>query len=633
MEFPLQTVLKDKKLRIALANHGFSLRDNNGVFNFLDFEQETMLKNHRALYDRLYQLGGEELLAELLETGQTCLTEDPKAAKQGVRPIAGTQRFYLKTNNGAPTVLLSILAGIAGWTNAAEDFDPAGVVLKELDGSDAEVMKEADPAGPADEVQEEEDLVFCACGRLSQPPGKCVMIQVDGGNIWRIYSEAQGKCIELLCSDDPSLSIRELAVCEKLTFSPEQEDDDWEEPSEKTAFHGGYRYKLEADGDKWGYINPDFSQVLSPRMDEILFTKEGRLLAHESVVQEDEDRWERRCDDLWVLGSLMQSKEEDPFMPWTAAEENKQWVLYSMERLYARTLRLLGLQECPPAIFDALPPLSPHAQIAVWLTGTELYRLCYVLDITKPTVSIQWVDVAAPDEENDGEASCFNFTWDGHVLQSSNTAIPYVLWGAEYLAETMISDMLFPHGVEWKKKVVWLFEREHIHYYAQRTFGDHFFYISSISSWPGAMESMLTPASFTDVRHTVLHCWRTDVHCLIVEQYGRTGVYDPVREQYVLAVQYDKIDSADSERFKVCLGGLWGLYSVEKHCFVLPCAYDKLLTGQVSVEHGQRAFDWVEKRFNRVLPENCWYVEHLDRQGMVEISPNDVDLIWRIPLE
>lgn len=45
-----------------MANHGFSLRDNNGVFNFLDFEQETMLKNHRALYDHLYQLGGEGLI-------------------------------------------------------------------------------------------------------------------------------------------------------------------------------------------------------------------------------------------------------------------------------------------------------------------------------------------------------------------------------------------------------------------------------------------------------------------------------------------------------------------------------------------------------------------------------------------
>lgn len=633
MEFPLQTVLKDKKLRVALANHGFSLRDHNGVFDFLDFEQETLLKNHRALYDRLYQLGGESLLAELLETGQTCLTEDPKAAKQGVRPIAGTQRFYLKTNNGAPTVLLSILAGIAGWANTAEDFDPDGVVLKELDGSDAEDREEADPAGPAGEVQEEEDLVFCACGRLSEPPGKCVMMQAEGGDTWRIYSEDEEKCIELPCSDDPGLIIRELAVCEKLTFSPEQGDDDWEETSEKTVFHGGYRYKLKTDGDKWGYINPDFSQVLSPRMDEILFTKEGRLLARESVVQEDEDGWEQHCDDLWVLGFLMQSKEEDPFAPWTDAGEDDRWVLYSMERLYARTLRILDLQECPPAIFKALPPLSPHAQIAVRLTGTELYQLCYVPDITEPTVSIQWADIAAPDEESDGEASCLSFTWDGHVLQDSYAAIPYVLWGAENLAEALVSDMLFPHEAEWKRKVVWLFEDGGVHYYAEQTFGEHFFYISRMARRPGARESILTPAAFTDVRHTVLHCWRTDVHYLVVEQYGRTGVYDPVKDQYVLAVQYDQIDSAASGRFKVCLGGLWGLYSVENHRFVLPCAYDKLLTGWVSVAHGQRVFDWVEERFDRVLPENCWYVEHLDRQGMVEISPNDVDLIWRVRLE
>lgn len=618
MEFPLQSVLRDKKLRVALANYGFALNDNNGVFDFLDFEHETMLKNHRALYDHLYQLGGEGLLANLLQTGQTCLTEDPKAAKQGVRPIAGTQRFFLKTNNGALTVLLSILAGIAGWANTAEDFDPDGVVLKELGGLDTEDMEEAGHAGPADEVQEEEDLVFCACGRLSEPPGKCVTMQVEGGDTWRIYSEAQGKCIELPCSDDPSLIIRELAVCEKLTFSPDQGDNDWEEKSEKTVFHRGYRYKLEADGDKWGYINPDFSQVLSPRMDEILFTREGKLLAREGL---DGALCDTSSYDVWMLGLL---GEEDPFL----REGDGRWALYSMRRMYTRTLRRLGLQECKFPF--TLKFLGYESQFEVRVMDTNLYRLCLVSNPDDQMPAIAWISITPPNQACGPDISSLSLRYDGHILENYEKleAIPYVA-GKEALAKTIIDDPRFPCDMEWRKKVKWFFSDFRGAYYAIKNMGETLFHISRMHDEDhGVREEMLTPAVFTDVKPT----FTSDLPYLVVEQYGRTGVYDPAEDQYVLAVQYDKIDSTASGRLKVCLGGLWGLYSVKNHRFVLPCAYDKLVTGRVILAHGQRVFDWVDKRFNRVLPENCWYVEHLDRQGVVEISPNDVDLIWRVPL-
>lgn len=136
MVYKLKDILDSKPLRRTLAEAAagktLEFQDGNGVFD-LDFSQQSLLVNHRTVYDRLCELGGEKLLKKLLNGGETCLTNDAKAAKQGVRPIAGTEKFFLLTNVGAPKAFASIAFGLAGWAAMDKSFDPALVTVTEQD--------------------------------------------------------------------------------------------------------------------------------------------------------------------------------------------------------------------------------------------------------------------------------------------------------------------------------------------------------------------------------------------------------------------------------------------------------------------------------------------------------------------
>ena len=251
MEYSLRACLEDKSLRGTLADAPFGFADGNGVFD-LDFQEQSIRKNHRKTFDRLMKLGGEELLQKLLEEGKTCLMGEKG---KGTSAIAGTDRFHLKTNAGAPTALSSIFHGIAGWAEVSEDFDLDLVTctLEEEESEEDDDLPDGEP--------ETESWEMVARWGNPLPPQTCSLITRNGAPCF--FDEENKEFISLPGTDGP---VTELAACEPLIGKVSS----WSEDEEIM----GYRYRTEPDG-KWGYVSRLFTQIVPPQFDEILVARYG----------------------------------------------------------------------------------------------------------------------------------------------------------------------------------------------------------------------------------------------------------------------------------------------------------------------------------------------------------------------
>ena len=245
MQYCLSECLRDKNLRIKLADTPFVFEDGNGVFD-LDFQEQSVRKNHRKTFDRLMELGGEALLQKLLEEDKTCLMGEKG---KGTSTIAGTERFHLKTNAGTPTALSSIFHGIAGWGGVSEDFDLVLVTcaLEEEESAEDDELQDGEPDDESPEVRRWAEPL---------PQQSCSLITRNGAPCF--FDEENKEFISLPGTDGP---VVELAACEPLMGKT----DPWSDGEEIM----GYRYRTKPDG-KWGYVSRHFTQIVPPQFDEIL---------------------------------------------------------------------------------------------------------------------------------------------------------------------------------------------------------------------------------------------------------------------------------------------------------------------------------------------------------------------------
>jgi len=254
MTYTLAQILEDKKLRGKLAEADFAFEDGNGVFA-LDFQEQSILKNHRETFDRLCELGGEALLEAILAGGKTCLTDDPNAAKQGVRTIKGTERFFLKTNAGAPTALASIFFGIAGWGEASDAFD-MDLVSCTIGGEEEYEEEEGEEADFTPASDEEIADGWYYNGKLARiaKSRRCSIITKN--NKTCLFDEENREFISFAALDGlDGVEVEEMYACEKLSGS--NSDDCY-----------GYKYQLEKDG-KWGFINTQNQLVIPCKYAEV----------------------------------------------------------------------------------------------------------------------------------------------------------------------------------------------------------------------------------------------------------------------------------------------------------------------------------------------------------------------------
>jgi len=246
MTYHVSQLLEDSRLRTDLLNREFTVEDMTGEFGCLDFSQ-SMLKNHRAVFDRLCELGGEELLAEILEKApSTAITDDPNAAKQGVRPIKGTEKFFLKTNAGAPTALASILSAISFWAQS-QGRDPDETLLFHTEGEEDD-MTSLDDFFDDEPRPELPDGLFPVV-----EPRRCSLVQKNGK--YAFFDEDAKEFVSFpVGGDDPDAEdkppVSEFARCQLM----DDEKPQW-----------GWKYKLEdSDDAKWGWISADGVNCLPP---------------------------------------------------------------------------------------------------------------------------------------------------------------------------------------------------------------------------------------------------------------------------------------------------------------------------------------------------------------------------------
>lgn len=268
MRYSLAELIADKKLRGALAEQAnektLDFEDSNGIF-FLDFKEQSLLLNHRQVYDRLWELGGDKLLKKLLKEGNTCLTDDPDAAKQGVRPVQGTERYFLMTNAGATKAFSSILYGMAGWADMSPEFDAEQVCMGDfsdedvfcVDSEDSE-SSEDDPFGVFDLGRPcwlhhgEECCDFSSGGYNSSAE-----LRFQNGRYYFVSWDT-GKLLSLL-----KLNVDDMFFCEALY-------------DDKTLIMPtlmGFRYQMEENG-KWGFISRHLANVTPAVYDDIIAVKD-----------------------------------------------------------------------------------------------------------------------------------------------------------------------------------------------------------------------------------------------------------------------------------------------------------------------------------------------------------------------
>lgn len=268
MYYSIKTILSDKKARKALAEHPFTFEDENGVFR-LDFRNDSMRINHRRTFDVLYELGGDQLMERILNGGNTCLSD---SNGKGMSTVKGTDRYFLKTNAGAPTVLSSILHGISAWAELAEEkeieFDPDLIYCKLTDEEYDEIFfplkDEPDPlhdVPAADEEETDETSPY-----LIGINGSVILKE----DLYAIYDNDAGAIVCLPFTDGTPGKLEHIAVCELVD-------------SQRPEL--GWKYKALAEDKKWGWLHPEFQQVFSPRFDKFACLNEeddADLLAFET---------------------------------------------------------------------------------------------------------------------------------------------------------------------------------------------------------------------------------------------------------------------------------------------------------------------------------------------------------------
>lgn len=487
MTYTLAQLLENKDLRKSLAEGTFTFTDHNGVFD-LDFQEKSMRLNHRAAFDRLYELGGEELLAKLLTGGKTCLTD---TKEKGLSPIQGTDRFFLKTNAGLPTAFTSILFGIEGWAAMSSDFDADGVVCQS--GEEDTVPAEAEAEAEVDE--EEESLL---------PPHYNVsLIQKDGK--FSLYDNDENTFITLPCEDAPDGRISSMLFCEPLMAPPCREDQT--DNLDGEAVQLGWKYKLTEYGS-FGWISEDCTVVSAP-----IFKK---LEVH--------------CD-----GSCY-CREEMSLLAWS---EVGIIALYCSDGWSPLTRSFgIGLKSIPDSgVYYERDGIGGH--LLTWkeadggLAGyvvpceDELYSLSFRNGVLK-----LWKNFELPQSRICTELTlnnclaCFTFKRDEAADPHSTDCI--------FLKPSEHSDLCLIH--ETTVGVPGLGDQKRYYYALRRN--DLYWGIVEVDAC-GTVRQPRTPFAFTHIRPL-----KSDRGLAAVEQFGKWGVYDVCTDKYIIPCEYEEITAS-----------------------------------------------------------------------------------------
>lgn len=517
MTYTLDQLISDKDLTKGLLEGVFSFSDEAGDFFAVDFEKESMRQNHITVFEVLYSLGGNELFEKILKEGNTCLANDPNAAKVGVKEIAGAKGWYLKTNASAYAAFSSILHGLAALDSGdrftfsvEEESNLYRIVSRELEGYNTGLISGYEEIYEV--VKNEDGSGTIVCKEDGKSVTICVATDLYGTREINSFS-----CVEPICID---------------TEEYNDETGDYEQKYKAIA----YKYKLDEDG-KWGFLNGNFSQFIPPCFDEVIITvgnNGGKLIAYNKI-----ENWETRFNGEYVLSPKYDYhcyfSENDPFEP----------IDIKINMSYACKIS----EESAPAEKSRVEKMKLYKEnkeiVFYSHTGSAFSGFVFVVgDSTMPTLSFYGrilngnavkMEKLVIKGENTKKALAV-------AKDSAVTVEDYAKLYSDYEASYRAIEQIYNN--------CYIVERDgYLGIAKMRKVESNGF---GVKSNVLELEEMITPYAFTGIKMAL----QANV---IVERFGKKGLFRISDKKYVIPCDYDELVSLGWSKYKVSKADFTGV--------------------------------------------------------------------------
>lgn len=577
MGYTLSSVCEDKNLRKTLCEGHCYFNDKNGLFCELDFMNQSMRLNHRAVFDLIAVIGGTDALDWVLRAENTNLTQDPQAANVGVVAVRGVDGYYIKTNAGAMAAFTSILNAILAYGDFAEDFDLDLVTLsaEDEDGGWSIEPLEWDAEDESVDLELARRNAFSQWTNRFDPP---TVSFVTKNGLHCFYNEDEERFMTLnvpvaMGDDAPTNPLNNVVEYEALTWNsawlPRKVDEDGNElfrPLSKLEFTFGYRFRLK-EGGKWGFINRDWQTVSPVMFHRLALTPQGDLCAFVDGCNEAAYRYRFDTGTLVPVENTPDGTTKFSIISYSCYKE---YALHGYREYTAEDSVICtdaagvyatyqdDRNGCKFSIhYDA--PLLKITQL--WEdSGESRFLVRRGVKSIIEDFRLSWFDQAQPQ-----------FTLDG-------TFGTYLCshWGKDYFTRK-----------DYDSAKVGVFYLE------------------------GGEESVLFLCDYQDV-----YCPDKDSTLLFLNKEGYWGGFDINGSEFILPFAFTDIAVAEEleERLVIEQMGKKGRYWVERGCYILPCEFSEI--------------EWDEQRQNYIVTRNglkglC------DRDGEQTIPCEFSELEWK----
>lgn len=503
MRYTLKELLADKDLRKELVENAFSFSDSEGDFFAVDFQGESMRQNHITVFEVLYALGGDALFEKLLAEGNTCLTKDPNAAKVGVQPVGGAEGWYLKTNASAAAAFASILNGLAGLNDESRfSFST------EESSTATHIVSKAGNNYETWMTMGDFGLVF----------------QTDDNGLISIFNPDENQPMSFTIEKE-----YEVLEFDKFYSVEAINRKDFDENFESIDVPIAYKYQLEENG-KFGFFNVEFSQVIPPMFKDVILTNEQRLIA-----------WDQRG-----FGDLL--------------DEEKKYGFYFNKTEWGFAQDKLDTTFVCEANYVGLP--EPTAEVMVSKSSEETY-VCYIPDRVLPRGLVFFEKQSNPLERTPVLTGRQVYAREG------------ILKGEESKRQLAIeTNEEYPDGwIHWEDCKKLYFGDEPAYRAVSKTSFTNYYVVEKEGYYALAklhapkvfydngkemiFEELLTPYAFTDIRDG-------NQHQVIVDRFGKKGVFDMVAKEYVIPCEYEFVRKEINGDYIVKKAGLIGIIGFYK---------------------------------------------------------------------
>ena len=549
-KYTLRELIDNKEAQATLLETGFYM--NSTFFGGMSYPDLSLQEILMAVFENIEEYGEDEVLQRMFEAGGTCLTNDPKATKSGVKPAGNSKKYFVKSNMGKELKFTAILKAMMSFeTHQMPEKLPFGSLF-----SADEMIFSTEPL--EEEFTFEMDLgtaFGCAADGESAP-----FHEEDHFNPFAIAGENEPKNYSFVTRKDEHCIFDEDQNCfTSLTYR-----DEWNEPVTFEVVHAyeilkhtneegdteeyGWKYQLEENGE-WGWISNDFKYVLRPQFKNFVFaggvshpymlaikpygmwiylSEEGTLInlhllhegIHENAIFDIDFMYKEFHEEGNVYEALISSKGE--------YSENLYYVEFSKnDVLSCRAYDLkdgLLKTENKSAIMGAFDLDAYHA-----LKWYDTINLFGTLE-DKPVYAVEK-----------------DFYWA--LFMGDEQLTPYAFTSIEAIC----SDREFEPYEKIDKKP----------YLNLQQFGRYGLYNLKKKEYALPCEY---DRPFNTRYGSEWYFW--------LHKNGKVGLYSPKADKIVLSCEYDMIYTETTHQFDPVKNGKVGLFVTETNKLVIPCDFE-----------------------------------------------------------